>query len=393
MSFVNPLHLQWQFARKLYSEWIGENPQLEEVLKGVDTPTLVIRKSKLLKKFEEVKTHFEGFNVYYAVKANDDPSVIESFAKAGAGFEVASSSELQKVFKFGVSPDRVISSNPVKPLEFIDFCLSGGVDRFAVDSFTEIDKIARFKKRARVYVRLAVPNVGSDWPLSRKFGVDTDTAVEILQYANHKGLIPYGITFHVGSQCNNLQNWFVAIKRAKEVWEKALQRGIKLQMLNIGGGIPARYTRQSLSVKEIATYVRGLLNKYFGIKTLELQMEPGRGLVAEAGVMVTSVIGKARRFKGERWIYIDSGVFHGLAEALGGIRYSFYLPQRGGEELEFFTVGGISCDSMDVVAEKVALPKGVEVGDRILILTAGAYTTVYASSFNGFPPPRVVTVL
>ena len=205
MSFVNPLHLQWQFARKLYSEWIGVNPQLEEVLKGVDTPTLVIRKSKLLKKFEEVKTHFEGFNVYYAVKANDDPSVIESFAKAGAGFEVASSSELQKVFKFGVSPDRVISSNPVKPLEFIDFCLSGGVDRFAVDSFTEIDKIARFKKRARVYVRLAVPNVGSDWPLSRKFGVDTDTAVEILQYANHKGLIPYGITFHVGSQCNNLQ--------------------------------------------------------------------------------------------------------------------------------------------------------------------------------------------
>jgi len=393
MPFVNPLRVQWHFAKKLYSEWSDDNPNLLKLVKEVKTPTLVMRKSKLQKKFNEVKRDFHGFNVYYAVKANDDEEVIKTFAELGAGFEVASTSELQKVFKFGVSPERVISSNPVKPLEFIDFCLTGGVDRFAVDSFSEIDKISRFRKRARIYVRLAVPNVGSDWPLSRKFGVDTDTAVEILEYANSKGLIPYGITFHVGSQCNNLQNWFTAIKRAKEVWEKALSKGIKLQMLNIGGGIPARYTRESLSVKEIADYVKGLLNKYFGMKTLELQMEPGRGLVAEAGILVTSVVGKAERFKGEKWIYIDGGVFHGLAETLGGIRYSFYLPDREERELEFFTVGGISCDSMDIVGQKIALPKGIDVGDRILILTAGAYTTVYASSFNGFPPPRVVMVL
>jgi ornithine decarboxylase len=276
-------------------------------------------------------------------------------------------------------------------LEFIDFCLQQGVDRFSVDSFTEVDKIAKFKKRSRVYVRLSVPNIGSDWPLSRKFGVDVDTAVEILDYANRKGLIPYGITFHVGSQCNNLQNWFVAIKRAKEVWEKAYRRGIKLQMLNIGGGIPARYTRESLSVKGIADYVKGLLKKYFGIKLLELQMEPGRGLVAEAGVMVVLVTGIAERYGKEKWVYIDSGVFHGLAEALGGIRYSFYVPDKG-RELDFYTIGGISCDSMDVVAEKVALPKDIKVGDRIYILTAGAYTTVYASHFNGFPPPEVVLI-
>ncbi|RTZ69401.1 MAG: type III PLP-dependent enzyme, partial [Aquificaceae bacterium] len=196
MPFVNPLQVQWQFAQKLYSEWSENSPDLLKLIKDVKTPALVIRKSKLQKKFNEVKKHFQGFNIYYAVKANDDEEVIKTFARLGAGFEVASTFELQKVFKFGVSPERVISSNPVKPLEFIDFCLSGGVDRFAVDSFAEIDKISRFRKRARVYVRLAVPNVGSDWPLSRKFGVDTDTAVEILEYANSKGLIPYGITFH-----------------------------------------------------------------------------------------------------------------------------------------------------------------------------------------------------
>ena len=391
VSYPNPLEVQWNFAEKLYRDFIGKNKQVEEFLRKVRTPTLVMRKDKLVRKYEEVKNHFSEFSVYYAVKANDDIKVIETFARLGSGFEVASVEELKKVLSFNVSPEKVISSNPVKPMEFIDFCLQQSVDRFAVDSFTEVDKIAKFKKRSRVYVRLSVPNIGSDWPLSRKFGVDVDTAVEILDYANRKGLIPYGITFHVGSQCNNLQNWFVAIKRAKEVWEKAYRRGIKLQMLNIGGGIPARYTRESLSVKEIAEYVKGLLRKYFGIKLLELQMEPGRGLVAEAGVMVLSVTGLAERYGGEKWVYIDSGVFHGLAEALGGIRYSFYTPNKG-KELDFYTVGGISCDSMDVVAEKVALPKDIKVGDKIYILTAGAYTTVYASNFNGFPPPEVVLI-
>jgi ornithine decarboxylase len=391
MSFVNPLDVQWKFANKLYEEFIENRPDFDGFLKTVKTPALVMRKDKLLSRYREVKEYFSEFNVYYAVKANDDEGVIKTFAEAGSGFEVASTEELKKVFKYNVSPDRVISSNPVKPLEFVDFCLENNVDRFAVDSFAEVDKIARFKKRARVYVRLAVPNVGSDWPLSRKFGVDVDTAVEILEYANRKGLIPYGITFHVGSQCNNLQNWFVAIKRAKEVWEKAYRKGIKPQMLNIGGGIPARYTRESLSVKEIAEYVKGLLKKYFGIKLLELQMEPGRGLVAEAGVMVVQIIGKAHRY-GENWLYIDSGVFHGLAETLGGIRYSFYSPYGEQNKLTFYTIGGISCDGMDVVAEKVALPKWLDVGDRIYILTAGAYTTVYASHFNGFPPPKVVLV-
>ncbi|NPB05601.1 MAG: type III PLP-dependent enzyme [Aquificae bacterium] len=391
MPYGDPVELQRRFAQKLMDDFSERDPEAARLLNEVSTPTLVMSKKILKERYAEVRRAFEGFNVYYAVKANDDEGVVETFASEGSGFEVASSSELEKVLRAGAGPERIISSNPVKPPEFVERCLEAGVDRFAVDSFAEVDKIARFRRRARVYVRLAVPNVGSDWPLSRKFGVGVDEAVEVLDYANRRGLVPYGITFHVGSQCNNLQNWFVAVKRAKEVWERAYRRGIKLQMLNAGGGIPARYTRESLSPTEIAAYLRGLLNKYFGIKTLELQIEPGRGLVAEAGVMVLSVIGRAERF-GEKWIYVDAGVFHGLAEALGGIRYSFYSPKGHSSEYELFTIGGISCDSMDVVAEKVALPKDLEVGDRIFVLTAGAYTTVYASRFNGFEPPRVLLV-
>ncbi len=257
-----------------------------------------------------------------------------------------------------------------------------------VDSFTEVDKIARIAPRSRVYVRIVVPNEGSDWPLSKKFGVDVDLAVSILEYAQEKGLVPYGITFHVGSQCNNFRNWLIGIKRASELWQKAKAKGLRLQMLNIGGGIPVKYTYESLRVEDIAYYVRGLLQKFMPTLPHELQVEPGRGIVGDQGVMVCRVIGKAVR-DGENWLYIDTGVFNGLAEALGGIRYAFYTNREG--DIKEWTVGGVSCDSMDVVARNVALPEP-EVGDYVYIIPAGAYTTVYASNFNGFPTPEVVCV-
>jgi ornithine decarboxylase len=210
--------------------------------------------------------------------------------------------------------------------------------------------------------------------------------LDILEYAREKRLIPYGITFHVGSQCNNFRNWFIGIKTAAELWEKARERGLKLKMLNIGGGIPVRYSYEALSIEDIAYYVRGLLQKFFPILPYELQMEPGRGIVGDQGIMVCRVIGKAKRGE-DLWLYIDTGVFNGLAEALGGIRYAFYLDREG--ELKEWTIGGVSCDSMDVVARNVALPEP-EVGDFLYILSAGAYTTVYAAPFNGFPTPEVV---
>jgi len=385
---IEPLKFQWETAKELWQEFIShseeEKQRIIEIAQENPTPFLLIREKKIEERFQRIKKAFEGFEIFYAVKANDYEGVIEIFNKLSSGFEVASINELKKVLKYGVEPYKIISSNPIKPLDFIDFCLSHDVDRFAVDSWTEIDKLSLFRKRARIYVRLAVPNLGSDWPLSGKFGVDVDQAVAILEYAKEKGLIPYGITFHVGSQCNNLQNWFFAIKKANEVWFRALQKGIKLKMLNLGGGIPVRYLRHTLTPEEIAHYVRGLLNKYFHLKADEYQIEPGRGLIAPAGVLITQVIGKAKR-ENEEWIYLDTGVFHGLAEVLGGIRYSFYTPKEG--NLKFYTLGGISCDGMDVIARKVALPENIEIGDYVFILPAGAYTTVYASEFNGFPKP------
>ncbi|MFN3599486.1 MAG: type III PLP-dependent enzyme [Aquificaceae bacterium] len=385
---IEPLSIQYEFAKRYFKDFLTERKHLSPYIKPEKTPLLIIDLQGIKSRYLEVKYHFSQFKVYYAVKANDHKDILKTLAELGCGFEIASSQEIQKVLELGVKGDRVISSNPIKPLEFIDNCYRSGVNRFVVDSFTEVDKISEIAPRSRVYVRLVVPNEGSDWPLSKKFGVDVDTALDILEYAQDKGLVPYGLTFHVGSQCNNFRNWLIGIKKTSELWQRAKQRGLRLQMLNLGGGIPVKYTYEALRIEDIAYYVKGLLQKFMPSFPHELQIEPGRGIVGDQGIMVCRVIGKAKRGD-ENWLYIDTGVFNGLAEALGGIRYPFYLDREG--NLKEWTIGGISCDSMDVVARRVPLPEP-EVGDYLYILSAGAYTTVYASEFNGFPKPEVLCV-
>ena len=380
--------LQFGYSKRYFFELIESYPFLRNALDGVQTPSMVINLRGVADRIELLKREFEGFKIFYAVKANDHPEILRAVQEKGIGFEVASSAELERVLEAGAKPENIISSNPVKPPDFIEYAYRMGVKTFAVDSFAEVEKVSYLAPRARVYVRLAVPNEGSEWPLSRKFGLDPDTALEVLLYARDKGLVPYGITFHVGSQCNNLSNWFIAIKNSYHLWEMALSRGLRLTMLNIGGGIPIRYLRESLRPEDIGYYVKGLLRKYFPTSPSELQMEPGRGIVGDQGILVASVIGKARR-GGENWLYVDTGVFNGIAEALGGIRYPVFVEREG--ELKEWTLAGVSCDSMDVIAKRIYLPEP-EVGDRLYFLSAGAYTTVYASNFNGFPPPKVVFV-
>jgi ornithine decarboxylase len=219
--------------------------------------------------------------------------------------------------------------------------------------------------------------------LNEKFGVEEERAIELLAYAKEMGLKPYGITFHVGSQCMELSNWAEAIERSRLVWESARKRGVELSMLNIGGGFPVRYTTPVHSIADIAKVVKDALRKNLP-QDIEIVAEPGRYLVAEAGILVATVIAKAVR-KGQKWLYLDAGVFNSLMESLGGIRYHLAV-QRNAPPSKW-VVAGPSCDGLDVICKEVELPE-LEVGDKVYIMSAGAYTTAYASEFNGFPIPR-----
>jgi ornithine decarboxylase len=275
----------------------------------------------------------------------------------------------------------------MKTFRFLEEAVQYGLNYFAYDSKGEVDKMARYVPGSSVYVRLTVPNEGSEWPLSKKYGVEIEEAASLLLYARDKGLNPVGITFHVGSQCNNPYNWQSAVDKARELWETAEAEGIKLRMLDIGGGYPIRYTKNVVNIEIIEKKIDKALRQRFP-EDVEIFIEPGRAVVGDAGIFISTVIGKARRGD-ENWLYIDVGVFNGLMESIGGIKYNYIVGSRGGEKT--WTVSGPSCDSFDVIDKEAEIAEP-EIGNRILIPSAGAYTISYASEFNGFSIPKTILI-
>ena len=354
------------------------------------TPRLLLNKVTIQQKLHEFRDAAPSVEVFYALKANADEQLVRFFVSMGAGFEISTMGELQLLQRLGVAPDRIISGNTIRSPEFIRSSHLYGIAQFCVDSFGEVEKLAREAPGSRILVRLAVDNSGSEWPLAEKFGAPRDEALELLFQTRAAGLQPCGVTFHVGSQSVDVASWGKALEETHWVWEKASLGGLDLRVLNLGGGFPAHYVRAVPSIAEIFRYLLPCVENKFGTD-IQLQAEPGRGLVAEAGTLLTRVLGKSKR-SGAYWLHLDVGVFNGLIESLGGIKYIFslYGEAQRGEQREW-VIAGPSCDSMDVIARGVVLPEP-EDGDILLIHTAGAYTSAYASSFNGCDIPRVELV-
>jgi len=360
------------------------NGRIKYLAQVKKTPFLVISKKVVQDKFEEVRAAFSNARIFYAVKTNPHKRILKLLQALGADFEISSEEELTLLLRCGVSPQKIISSNPIKGVSFIKAAYAAGVEYFAFDSQDEIRKLSLYAPGSKVYVRLSVSNERSQWPLDRKFGVETEQAVELLMEAAKSSLKPYGITFHVGSQCTDEKAWIKAIEKSKLVWEWAKEEGVELKMLNIGGGFPIRYTEPIPSIAQISGVIQKTLNREFP-QGIELFVEPGRVFVGEAGVLVSTVIAKAKR-DGQKWLYLDVGVFNGLMESIGNIRYPIYVERDG--PVSKWVIAGPSCDSFDVISSEVELPE-LEIGDKVYLNSAGAYTTAYASRFNGFPIPRI----
>lgn len=347
------------------------------------TPFLAIDRNNIQFKYRQFTEAMPNVSVFYAVKTNSHKRIVNILHGAGSGFEISSKDELDLLLNCGVSGNKIISSNPLKSISFIRAAHGAGVNYFAFDSENEVTKLAEHAPGSNVYIRLTVSNEGSQWPLSRKFGVETEIATDLLIHAARHNLVPCGITFHVGSQCIDANSWGNAIRKSRLVWEMVKAQGIELKMLNIGGGFPVEYVDSIPSVNQIAMAVKKSLKTEFP-NGIDIFTEPGRTFVGQAGTLVSTVIAKAKR-NGENWLYLDIGVFNGLMESVGGIEYSMYTEKNG--PLQKWVIAGPSCDSMDVISNEIKLPEP-EIGDKVYIASAGAYTTAYASRFNGFPIPK-----
>jgi ornithine decarboxylase len=367
-----------------------------------ERPTLVLDIDRVAERYGALSRGLKGARIHYAVKANPEPEVISRLVSLGSRFDAASRAEIALCLAQGAGPADISFGNTVKRGSDIAWAHAQGIDLFAADSEDELAKLATCAPAARVYIRLLVEHSDADWPLSRKFGCGPEEATRLIGLAWSLGLKPVGLSFHVGSQTRRAAMWRPMLDRVAAVWREARAAGFALDLLDIGGGFPAFYGEPVQEAENYGAEVMAEIRSRFGDEPAYIMAEPGRGLVAEAGVIAAEVLLVSRKRASDiaRWVYLDIGRFSGLAETEGeAIRYQIETTADGDDTGRSETgpciVAGPSCDSADVLYEKrpVQLPLALKAGDRVRILACGAYTSTYASiGFNGFPPLDVVCI-
>jgi ornithine decarboxylase len=347
-------------------------------------PFLILDTAIVREKLRRFRAAMPRVRPHYAVKANPDRRVLKALAQEGAGFEIASTAELDLLLSLGVPAAEVFFSNPMRSRQANTYAATKGLRWFVVDSVDELRRIHGVDPTALLYLRVATPNIGSDWPLSGKFGAGAGETREIIAAAAKLGADLAGVTFHAGSQCRNPENWRVGIEKARVVFDALIKAGLKPRLLDIGGGFPVRHVKPIPSIEVIGEVVNEALKAF--PEEVQVMAEPGRYLVSDAGYFVCRVLGTATR-GGKRWMHWDAGLFGGVIETTEGLKYKIRTDRSGPDVA--WNVAGPTCDSVDVVMREEPLPSDLQEGDFIYLRNAGAYTTAYASGFNGFPLPEV----
>jgi ornithine decarboxylase len=356
-----------------------------------DGPCLVVDLDLVRDNYLAFAKSLPDTKVYYAVKANPAPEVLALLARLGSSFDTASVAEIEMVLAAGATPDRISFGNTIKKERDIARAHALGVKLYAVDCKAEVEKVARAAPGARIFCRILCDGTGAEWPLSRKFGCDPAMAADILEHAHRLGLEARGVSFHVGSQQRDPKAWDQALASASAIFRQCAERGIALSMVNLGGGFPTKYLKKVPAVKMYGAAIFQSLRRHFGNAIPDTIIEPGRGMVGNAGVIEAEVVLISRKSETDdvRWVYLDIGKFGGLAETMDeSIRYPIRTP-RDGDKLGPCVLAGPTCDSADVLYEKqpYGLPVSLEIGDKVLIGGTGAYTATYSSvAFNGFAP-------
>jgi ornithine decarboxylase len=371
--------------------------QLRAIARQHGTPVVVIDHEVIRRNYANFKRQLPRVQAYYAVKANPAPEIVRTLYEAGASFDVASLPEFLLAYEnIRQLPakarqdfiwDKIIYANPIKPKETLQ-ALDEYKPLIAYDNPEELRKIKRYAPHAGLVLRLRVPNTGSMVELSSKFGCDPAEAVDLILEAFRVGLVVEGLSFHVGSQCTNFDNFVQALNIAAAVMREARSRGREIKILDIGGGFPVPYDRRVKPLRLLARKINAEIDRLFA-KDIEILAEPGRYLVATAATAVARVIGKAVR-DGRTCYYVDDSVYHTFSGIVfDHCQYHIKAFRRG--ETEIATVFGQTCDGMDAIVQAEELPR-LEIDDLVYSEDIGAYSNASSTWFNGFAPAKIVHV-
>jgi ornithine decarboxylase len=370
---------------------------LLQLAKMHSTPFVVVDHKVLLENYARFRKHLPRVQVYYAVKANSDPAIVQTFYDTGASFDVASVAEFlivhEKIQHLPAQQrqdfiwDRIIYANPIKAIETLK-----QLDQYkplvTYDNHQEVLKIARYAPHSGLVLRLRVPNTGSMVELSSKFGALPGEAVDLIAFAHNNKLEVEGLSFHVGSQCTNVQNYSQALHLAAGIFAEAKTRGFDLKLLDIGGGFPAHYDDTVPAFKSLAETINVELDRLFP-EPIEILAEPGRFLVASAATAVAQIIGKAVR-GGKLCYYLDDGVYHTYSGVIFD-HCQYHLKSFREGPTQLCSVFGPTCDALDTISLAEQLPD-MDLGELVYAENMGAYCAASSTCFNGFPPAKVVHV-
>jgi ornithine decarboxylase len=375
---------------------------LNKILKHInknefERPTLIVDVDQVEENYTRLKAGMPETHIHYAVKANPHPKILKRLVKLGCRFDAASIGEIDMCLKAGALPEHISFGNTVKRWQDVVAAHKKGITLFSVDAEEEIEKVAKHAPGSKVFIRILIRSTEAEWPLSRKFGCSSSMVIPLMHVAKQHGVEPVGVSFHVGSQTRHPHMWYDILDFVSGIWNNAKEEGFNLTLLNIGGGFPAYYGVDITEPEEYGSTIIDAVKERFG-DVEYIMAEPGRGLVGNAGAIAAEVLLVSRKHDDDpvRWVYLNIGKFHGLAETeQEAIKYQFLTPDTDANDTAPCILAGPTCDSADVLYEKnkVELPTDLTSGDKFIILNCGAYTTTYSSvAFNGFPPLEVVTI-
>jgi len=388
---MTPVKQKTKPSKQLKSDTSGIENLIRAKVREYQTPFMLIRRSVLMKQYQRFRKSLPEVIPYYAIKANPHSGIVKTFASLGTGFDVASGAEMKLALRLGASPSKIVFAHTIKLPEDIETARRRRVRLMTFDNEPELYKIAKHYPRAKVLVRIKVTNHGSVVELSRKFGVDPEQAFFLLRKAKALGLVPAGVSFHVGSQSKNVENYLQALEISANIFNEARENGLRLKILDIGGGFPIQHFDNEIGInfERMATQIRRQLKGLFA-RDVKFIAEPGRFLVGPAGILVTQVIGRTFR-DNKNYYYLNDGVYQDFSGMIfDHCKYEFKTLRRGQRFLS--AIAGPTCDSFDTLSLNEEVPE-LYVGDVVYVKNIGAYSSASAvPNFNGFPPARIIMI-
>ncbi|MDR1997673.1 MAG: type III PLP-dependent enzyme [Candidatus Margulisbacteria bacterium] len=371
----------------------GIESLIRKLVKEHHTPLLLVMKSVLSKQFYAFRKKLPDVEPFYAIKSNPHPQILKHFVSLGCAFDVASAREIEWVLKAGAKPRNIIFANTIKSEQDLRYAADHRINMLTFDNELELYKIAKHCPRAKVILRIKVANIGSVVQLSLKFGADPEQATYLLKKAKTLGLQPEGVSFHVGSQCTNINNYIQALETSAKIFAEAESVGIDLKLLDIGGGFPIKHfdSEDGTVFEKMASTLRKELKRLFkGYAKLRIIAEPGRFFCGPAGILITQVVGKAFR-DNKYYYYINDGVYQDFSGVLfDHCKYEFKSLKHGPKLL--CTIAGPTCDSLDIISLTEELPE-LDINNVIYVKNIGAYSCASAvPAFNGFAPAKVLVI-